>query len=336
MAHSGSDVGKRLMQMSLDGVDYEERNYHEIVNIDKAQHDELQNTCRFLPIGNDLNYVLVPLDVDRDKERDLSYFMKRKNVKILEKPDENGRQVFLPGILAERVVQSPDLPDVIVKKMEQMKVIKQQKFVHIQSFMHLMSYWCREQFLERKSNFQDAILHELRKHKSKELFTRRELKMIAKKILSVRVDITDLMEREMYYIFSTMERMRMYRDKCPYEFEHLERYFTHIAFNFMWHKRICGCCFNDIGVDEFGGFKNCRCGVDGIVTVVNKEQLLQQVIYCCDTCVLTEEVFKLGFTKDDFYFKQTKEGPKALIQNEKQAEEFFRQGHSYDFNYRYR
>lgn len=242
----------------------------------------------------------------------MNYFKKRKNVKILDKPDQYDRQVFLPGIIAERVVVSPELPDTILVKMNEMKVIRQNKFIHVQSFYHLMCYWSREAFLERKSEFEDGILKELRKHKSKELFTRWEIKMIAKKISSVRFDITDMMEKEMYYILSTLERMRMYKDKTPYEFEEIHRYFMHIAFNFVWQKRICGCCFKDITVDEFGGFKSLRFGADNVVTVVNKEELLNQLIYCCDLCVLTEEVFKLGFTKDDFYVKQTKDGPKMV------------------------
>lgn len=148
----------------------------------------------------------------------MNYFKKRKNVKILDKPDQYDRQVFLPGIIAERVVVSPELPDTILVKMNEMKVIRQNKFIHVQSFYHLMCYWSREAFLERKSEFEDGILKELRKHKSKELFTRWEIKMIAKKISSVRFDITDMMEKEMYYILSTLERMRMYKDKTPYEF----------------------------------------------------------------------------------------------------------------------
>ena len=77
----------------------------------------------------------------------------KKNVRVLERPDEFGRQVFLPGIVVEKVIESPDLPESLLKKMTQMKVIKKQKFIHIQSFLHLCDYWSRMSFLERKSCF---------------------------------------------------------------------------------------------------------------------------------------------------------------------------------------
>ena len=149
----------------------------------------------------------VPLNLEFDLQCDLNYFKQKKNVRVLERPDEFGRQVFLPGIVVEKVIESPDLPESLLKKMTQMKVIKKQKFIHVQSFLHLIDYWSRMSFLERKSEIQDGILKEIRKHKSKkskELFTKGEVKMIAKHILSVRFDITDHKHKELYYTFCTL------------------------------------------------------------------------------------------------------------------------------------
>lgn len=333
MAHSGNDEGKRFFEIDVDDINKDERNYFEIISIDEKSRDELKDTCKFLPIGDNLQYVLVPIDLEFDPERDLAYFKKRKNVQILDKPDKYDRQVFLPGILAERVVVSPELSETILAKMNKMKCVKDNQFIHIQSYLHLMCYWSREAFLDRKQASQDAILNELRKKKAKELFTRAEIKEIQRHINSVRFDITDQAEKEMYYVLSTLERLRLYRDRAPYEFEQLDQYFNKMSFDFMWNIRICGSCFKDITINEFGGFKSLKFGAENVLTIVKKEELLQQLIYCCDMCVLTEEVFKWGFTKDDFYFKQTKDGCKAFIQSEAQAKEFRKQQQGYDGAY---
>lgn len=48
MAHSGSDAGKRLFEMTDDdSVDPDERNYFEIVNINQESYKELKETCFF-------------------------------------------------------------------------------------------------------------------------------------------------------------------------------------------------------------------------------------------------------------------------------------------------
>ena len=277
-----------------------------------------------MPIGVDLMYAQVPLELAAD--HGLNFFRTKQNVKILEKPDKYDQQVFLPGVLVKRHVSSPQLSEQLLEKMGNMSIMKENKYVHIQSFVHLMQYWARESYNERKSLLQYLLLAELRKKKIKDMFTRNDIKTIRSNILSVVFDITHESEKEMFYILSSMERLRMFRDKVPYMFENIKRYFQHMAFCYVWKKRVCGCCFRDCDVNEFGGFKSCRYGPDSVVTVVNKEELLNQMIYCCDQCVSTEKVYELGIVdRDDFYYKQTPEGAFAMITNNQQALEYLNQ-----------
>ena len=287
MAHSGNDEGKRMLKVTVEGIEADEKSYYNLVNITAERYEEFKKECVSLPIGTDMFYVEVPLNLEYDLECDLNYFKEKKNVRVLERPDEFGRQVFLPGIVVEKVIESPDLPESLLKKMTQMQVIKKQKFIHVQSFLHLIDYWSRMSFLERKSEIQDGILKEIRKHKSKkskELFTKGEVKMIAKHILSVRFDITDHKHKELYYTFCTLERLRTFQDQTLYTYSELKRYFTRLAFNFMWHKFICGVCYEDIDFAEFGGFKSLRYGLDEEVVTLTKKQMLNQMVHCCKTC----------------------------------------------------
>ena len=278
------DKGKRLLHLTVDDLDKDETFYFNVLNLCQATYDDITSTCVWFPIGENLVYAQAPLDLKFDADHDLNFFRRKQNVRILEKPDEHDRQVFLPGILAQRHVSSPQLSEQLLEKMGNMSIIVDNKYVHIQGFVHLMHYWSTEAYNERKSLIQDRILAELRKKKSKEMFTRNERKTIAGNILSVVFDITNDCEKEMFYILSSMERLRIFRDKAPYTFESIERYFKHIAFGYFWHKRVCGCCYRDCDVNEFEGFKSVQYGPDSVVTVVNKEQLLNQIIYCCDEC----------------------------------------------------
>ena len=238
-----------------------------------------------------MSYVEVPLSLEYDVECDLDYFKGKKHVRVLERPDEFGRQVFLPGIVVEKVIESPDLPESLLTKMTQMQVIKKQKFLHIQSYLHLLDYWSRMSFLERKRDIQEGILKELRKHKSKkskELFTKAEAKMISKHILSVRFDMTDKQHKELYYTFCTLERLRTFHEQTCYTYEELKRYFHRLAFNFAWQQFICGVCYKDIDLLEFGGFKSARYGLDEEVVTLTKQQMLNQMVHCCKTCFAKE------------------------------------------------
>ena len=286
MAHSGSDEGKRKLKVTVEGLERSEKNYYQLVNITAERYEEFRKECVSLPIGTDMFYVEVPLSLEHDVQYDINYFKARKNMRVLERPDEFGRQVFLPGIVVEKVIESPDLPESLLKKMTQLQVIKKQKVLHIQSFLHLIDYWSREAFVERKRDIQDGILKEIRKYKSKksrELFTKAEVKMMANHILSVRFDITDNAHKELYYTLSTLERVRTH-EQTFYTYQELQKYFRRLAFNFAWHQFICGVCFNDIDFAEFGGFKSVRYGLDDEVVTLTKKEMLNQMIYCCNTC----------------------------------------------------
>ena len=287
MAHSGNDEGKRRLKVMIEGVEEDEKHYYNFVNLTEERYETFKKECVSMVIGTDMFYVEVPLDLEFDSQCNLNYFKHKKNVRVLERPDEFGRQVFLPGIVVEKVIESPDLPEALLKRMTQMQVIKKQKFIHIQSFLHLIDYWSRTAFLERKREIQDAILKEIRKHKSKkskELFTKAEAKMIANHILSVRFDITDHKHKELYYTLCTLERLRTFKDETLYTYENLKLYFTRLAFNFVWHKFICGLCYQDTDFAELGGFKSCRYGLDDEVVTLTKEEMLNQLIHCCKKC----------------------------------------------------
>ena len=319
-----NDKGKRLLALTVADLGEDEKNYFEVLNLCQEKYDDIINTCVWMPIGDDLVYAQVPLELAAD--HGLNFFRRKQNVKILEKPNEHDQQVFLPGILVQRHVSSPQLSEQLLEKLGNMSIMLDNKYVHIQSFVHLMHYWAREAYNGRKSLIQHLILAELRKKKIKDMFTRNEIKTIRSNILSVVYDITHESEKEMFYILSSIERLRMFRDKAPYTFENIDRYYKHMAFSYCWKKRVCGCCFRDCDINEFGGFKSCRYGPDSVVTVVNKEELLNQMIYCCDQCVSTEKVYELGIVdRDDFYYKQTPEGAFAMITNNQQALEYLNQ-----------
>lgn len=284
MAHSGSDEGKRKMKVSIEGLHGDEMNYFNLVNISEERYQEFQKECICLPIATDMYYVEVPLSLKYDAQFDLNYFKTKKNVKVLERPDQFDRQVFLPGIVVPKVIESPELPESLLQKMTQMQVIKNQKYFHVQSFLHLIDYWSRTMFLERKKKIQDDILKELRKSKkSKDLFTKAEAKMIAKHILSIRFDITDNSHKELYYTLSTLEKVRIH-DETPYTFDQLKIYFQRLSYNYALHQFVCGICYQDIDYAQFGGFKSMRYGLDDEVVTLTKHEMLNQMIYCCKTC----------------------------------------------------
>ena len=292
MAHSANDVSRRMVRLNIDTIAAEEKQFYNLTNITAERYKEFLNECVWMPIGKDMVYMELPVDVERDPEFNLDFFKQRNNVRILERPDEFGRQVFLPGIAVERVIQSPDLPEGLIAKLEQMNIVKKQKYVHIQSYLHLVDYWSQFSQKQRQGQLQETILKEIKKHKSKkslDLFKKTEAKTIANNISSVRFDITDSQQSELYYIFSSMERLRTLHDKAPCTYDNLRQYFTRFAFNAVCNKFMCGFCYNDMEFADLGGFRSVRYGTDQQVVTLNKEELLNEFVQCCKNCFGKED-----------------------------------------------
>ena len=292
MAHSANDIGRRMVRLNIDDIAGDEKLFYNLTNITAELYKDFLNECMWMPIGKDMVYMEVPVDVESDPQLNLDFFKQTKNVRILERPDEFGRQVFLPGIAVERVIQSPDLPEGLTAKLEQMSIVKQQKYVHIQSYLHLVDYWSRFSFRQRQGQIQEAILKETRKHKSKkslDLFTKAEAKTIARNISSVRFDITDSQQKELYYTLSSLERLRTFHEKTVCTYDNLKQYYTRLVFNTVFNRFICGLCFNDTECSDLGGFKSMRYGTDHQVVTLSKEELLNQLVQCCKNCFGKED-----------------------------------------------
>lgn len=315
MAEAADPSKKKRIIFDSSNLPCEEVDYFEVLNFSQSKFDDVMKTCSTLPIGKDLFYACVPVEV----EADLEFYRSKQNLKVLDTPNNNGAQVFIPGIMVKREVQCPTLPAELIEKMGKITYIANNAYTHLQSFVHLVGYWSSRHYQTRRKVFQDLILTELRDRKKNKCFTKKERKLICQNILDVSFDILEYREREMYYIFSTMERLRNFQDKAPYAYENLVQYFVRLSF-YVWQKHICGICFEDC--DEIFALKDLRDELNTDDVVLTKDQLLNRLMYCCNKCFSSGTVFNADEKGEKFYLvcSETEDGVKFLSEDDEGME----------------